>query len=162
MELKVVNIVAPNDSHVIVGTSHFIKTLEDIAEVIVSSVPNAKFGLGFCEASGSCLVRTEGNDPGLKEAAAKNALELSAGHNFVLFLRGAFPINVLNALKTVPELCTIHCATSNPVQVVVAETDQGRGILGVIDGSFSRGIENDRDIAERRRLLRGLGYKLAE
>ncbi len=160
MELKIVRINAPKDTQSIVGTSHFIKTVEDIAEALKSSVPTVKFGIGFCESSGPCLVRTEGNDAELKQAAGKNALELSAGHSFVVFLQGAFPINVLNALKAVPEICTIHCATANPVQVVLAETEQGRGILGVVDGSFSKGIENEKDVRERRKFLRDIGYKL--
>ncbi len=161
MELKVVSISVPKESQLIVGTSHFIKTVEDVAEVLKTSVPNVKFGVGFCEASGKCLVRTEGNDADLRKEAAKSALELGAGHSFVVFLQGAFPINVLNALKMIPEVCSIHCATANPVQVILAETEQGRGILGVVDGHFSKGIENEKDVIERRRFLRDLGYKLS-
>ena len=143
----------------ILGHSHFIKTVWDIHEVMVNTVPGAKFGLAFCEASDVCLVRTSGTDPELVELAQKNALSLSAGHTFVLFMRDMFPINVLNGIKNVPEVCRIHCATANPVQAVIAETEQGRGILGVIDGFASKGVETEEDVVNRKGLLRAIGYK---
>jgi adenosine/AMP kinase len=159
MELTVVSIENPENLNMILGHSHFIKTVEDIHEVMVNAVPGAKFGLAFCEASDVCLVRTSGTDQDLIDLAGKNALNLSAGHTFVLFMRDMFPINVLNGIKNVPEVCRIHCATANPVQVVVAETEQGRGILGVIDGFSSKGMETDEDVARRKGLLRTIGYK---
>ncbi|HKK34224.1 MAG TPA: adenosine-specific kinase [Desulfomicrobiaceae bacterium] len=159
MELAVVAIENPENLNMILGHSHFIKTVEDIHEVMVNAVPGAKFGLAFCEASDVCLVRTSGTDQDLIDLAGKNALNLSAGHTFVLFMRDMFPINVLNGIKNVPEVCRIHCATANPVQVVVAETEQGRGILGVIDGFSSKGMETDEDVARRKGLLRAIGYK---
>jgi adenosine/AMP kinase len=160
MELLIVKIDKPEDSNVILGQSHFIKTVEDLHEALVNSVPNIKFGLAFCEASGPCLVRASGNDDGLKQLAQKNALALSAGHTFVILIREAFPLNVLGAIKQTSEVCSIFCATANPVEVVVAETEQGRGILGVIDGYRSKGIENEDDVAERKEFLRKIGYKL--
>jgi adenosine/AMP kinase len=160
MELLTVKIDKPEDSNVILGQSHFIKTVEDLHEALVNSVPNIKFGLAFCEASGPCLVRASGNDDGLKQLAQKNALALSAGHTFVILIREAFPLNVLGAIKQTSEVCSIFCATANPVEVVVAETEQGRGILGVIDGYRSKGIENEDDVAERKEFLRKIGYKL--
>ncbi len=160
MELKVVAIEKPAEVNVILGQSHFIKTVEDIHEAIVTQVPGAKFGLAFCEASGKALVRWSGTDEEMIELAKKNALALSAGHVFILFLRGFYPINVLNAIKEVPEVCRIFCATANPLQVIVAETEQGRGVLGVIDGVKTKGIETDEDIRERKELLRKFGYKL--
>ena len=160
MELKIIRMEAPKDAQLILGASHFIKSVEDIYEAITNSVPNAKFGIGFCESSGPCLVRGEGNDPELTEQAKKNAFAISSGHSFIIFLRDAYPINVLNAIKMVPEVCTIHCATANPVEVVVAETEQGRGILGVVDGLRSKGIETQNDVDERKRFLRKIGYKL--
>mgnify|MGYP000577794306 CR=1 FL=1 len=160
MELKVVPIEKPAEVNVILGQSHFIKTVEDIHEAIVTQVPGAKFGLAFCEASGKALVRWSGTDEEMIELAKKNALALSAGHVFILFLRGFYPINVLNAIKEVPEVCRIFCATANPLQVIVAETEQGRGVLGVIDGVKTKGIETDEDIRERKELLRKFGYKL--
>jgi adenosine/AMP kinase len=161
LELKVVRVEAPKDAQLILGTSHFIKSVEDIYEAITNSVPNAKFGIGFCESSGPCLVRGEGNDPELKEQARKNAFVISSGHSFIIFLRDAYPINVLNAIKMIPEVCTIHCATANPVEVIVAETEQGRGILGVVDGLRSKGIETQSDVDERKKFLRKIGYKLS-
>jgi adenosine/AMP kinase len=143
-----------------VGQSHFIKTLEDLYEIMVGAVPTVKFGLAFCEASGHCLLRVEGNDDELKQLAEKNGLKISAGHTFFLIMREAFPINVLNAIKMCQEVCTVFCATANPVQVIIAETDQGRGILGVIDGSSPKGVEKDEDVAWRRDLLRKFMYKL--
>jgi len=159
MELKVVKIELPKECNVILGTSHFIKTVEDLYEALVNSVPNIKFGLAFCESSGECLVRVDGTDEELKEVAAKNALNLGCGHSFLIFLRNAYPINVLNAVKGVPEVCTIHAATANPLEVIVAETDQGRGILGVVDGLRSKGIEDEKGIRWRKEFLRKIGYK---
>jgi uncharacterized protein len=160
MELKIVKIENPNNLNLILGHSHFIKTVEDIHEALVNSVPQIKFGIAFCEASEKRLVRWSGNDKELIELAQKNASLLSAGHSFILFMKEAFPINVLRAVKNVPEVCRIFCATANPVEVIVAETDQGRGILGVIDGLKTVGIENEQDIEDRKKLLRHFGYKL--
>lgn len=160
LELKLVKINKPQDVNVILGQSHFIKTVEDLYEVLVNNVPGIKFGLGFVESSGACKIRCEGNDPELKELAANNALEIASGHSFTIFIRNAYPINVLNAVKNVPEVCNIYCATANPVEVIVAESQTGRGILGVIDGSKPTGIESDADIAWRKDLLRKFGYKL--
>jgi len=159
MELKVVKIKLPEECNVILGTTHFIKTVEDLYETLVNSVPNIKFGLAFCESSGECLVRVDGTDEELKEAAAKNALNLGCGHSFLIFLRNAYPINVLNAIKRVPEVCTIYAATANPLEVIVAETDQGRGILGVVDGLRPKGIEDEKGIQWRKEFLRKIGYK---
>ncbi len=159
MELKTVAIENPDHLNLILGQSHFIKTVEDIYEAMVNSVPMAKFGVAFCEASDKCLIRHTGTDEALTELARKNALLLSAGHCFILFMKDIFPINVLNAIKNVPEVCRIYCATANPVEVVIAETRQGRGILGVIDGFASKGVESPEDIAARRQLLRRFGYK---
>jgi adenosine/AMP kinase len=160
MELKLVAITKPEEINLILGQSHFIKTVEDIYEAIVSTVPGAKFGLAFCESSGPALVRAAGTDDELVALAKENALALSAGHSFIVFLRNLYPINVLNAIKMVPEVCRIFCASANPVQVVLAETDQGRGILGVIDGVRSKGIEGEAEIAWRKSFLRQIGYKL--
>jgi len=160
MELKTVAIENPESLNFILGQSHFIKTVEDLYEAIVNTVPGAKFGLAFCEASDVCLVRHAGSDEKLIELAQKNALNLSAGHSFIIFMRDMFPVNILNTVKTVPEVCRIFCATANPVEVIVAETDLGRGILGVIDGFASKGIEDASDIAKRKSLLRAIGYKL--
>lgn len=160
MEIKRVKIENPEGLNFILGQSHFIKSVEDIHEVLVSTVPGIKFGLAFCESSGPCLVRSSGTDNGLIELAQKNALSLSTGHAFIIFLKDAFPVNVLNAVKMVPEVCRIFCATANPVEVIVAESEQGRGILGVIDGFKSKGIEGEEDVANRKSLLRKLGYKL--
>ncbi|HEX68409.1 MAG TPA: hypothetical protein ENG13_05035 [bacterium] len=160
MEIKVVKIEGiPEGANIILGQSHFIKTVEDIYEAVVSSLPQVNFGLAFVESSGACLVRVEGNDNELKEVAANNALKIGAGHTFLLILRDAYPINVLNAIKSVPEVCRIFCATANPVEVIVAETEQGRGILGVIDGLKPKGIEDEEGIKWRKELLRKLGYK---
>jgi len=160
LEFKVVTIEAPKDSNLILGTAHFIKTAEDLYEAMVNSAPAIRFGLAFCESSGPCLVRSEGNDEELRNLAAEKALELGAGHSFLVFLRGAYPINVLDKVKQAPEVCTIHCATANRVQVILAETEQGRGILGVVDGSASKGVERPQDIEKRREFLRAIGYKL--
>lgn len=160
MELKVVKIENPQSLNLILGHTHFIKSVEDIYEAMVNAVPNPKFGLAFCEASQECLVRYAGTDDELVELARRNALSLSAGHAFVVFMRDMFPINVLNAIKNVPEVCRIFCATANPVEVVVAETEQGRGILGVVDGFAAKGVENEENIQFRKKLLRKFGYKL--
>ncbi|MEM1508203.1 MAG: adenosine-specific kinase [Candidatus Bathyarchaeia archaeon] len=159
VEIKVVSIDIPEDCNVILGMAHFIKTVEDIYEAMINSVPGIKFGLAFCESSGECLVRVEGTDEELKRAAAENMLKLGCGHSFIILMRGAYPINVLNAIKRVPEVCTVYAATANPLQVVVAETEQGRGILGVIDGLKPKGIEDEKGVEWRRSLLRKLGYK---
>ena len=159
MELSTVQIENPQHLNFILGQSHFIKTVEDIYEAMVNSVPGAKFGVAFCEASDVCLVRHTGTDRELKDLAVKNAYNLAAGHCFIVFLKDLFPVNVLNAIKGVPEVCRIFCATANPVQVIIAETDLGRGILGVIDGFKSKGIETDQDIQKRKELLRQIGYK---
>ncbi len=160
MELKIVKIDKPADMNFILGQSHFIKTVEDIYEAVVSTNPNIKFGLAFCEASGPALARYIGNDKNLIEIAQKNAMNLSAGHSFVLFMENGFPINILNTIKMVPEVCRIFCATANPVEVIIAETEQGRGILGVIDGIKTKGVETDDDIKYRKDFLRKIGYKL--
>ncbi len=155
-----VKIQVPENANLILGQSHFIKTVEDIHELLVNCVPNIKFGLAFCESSGPCLVRHSGNDEELRELAAKKAFELGCGHCFLIFLKNAYPINILPRLKQVPEVCTIYCATANPVEVIIAETQQGRGIIGVIDGFKSKGIEGEREIEERKKFLREIGYKL--
>ena len=160
MEFKVVKMEIPAGANIILGQTHFIKTAEDLYEIMASSSPGVKFGIAFCEASGPCLVRAEGNDEDLKSVAIKNATALSAGHSFVILLKEAFPINVLNAIKSCPEVCSVFCATANPVQVIVAETEQGRGVVGVIDGFFSRGVEKEEDVIARKKLLRDIGYKL--
>lgn len=157
--LHTVRIEKPEEVNFVLGQSHFIKTVEDIAEAVAGSVPGAKFGLAFCESSGECLVRVEGNDDELKALAVKNALAIGAGHSFILFLRGCFPINVLNAIKAIPEVCSIYCATANPAEVIVAESTTGRGILGVIDGSSPNGVEGPDGVAWRTALLRRFGYK---
>jgi adenosine/AMP kinase len=161
MELTTVKIDKPEDINFILGQSHFIKTVEDIHEVLVQSVPGIKFGLAFCESSGEMLVRWTGTDDAMIELAKRNALALSAGHSFILFLgTGYFPVSILNNIKMVPEVCRIYCATANPVEVVVAETEQGRGIMGVIDGGKSNGVEDEQGIGWRKDLLRKIGYKL--
>jgi len=161
VELKIISIKKPGPINFILGQSHFIKTVEDLHEALVNTVPGIKFGLAFCEASGKALVRWSGNDEAMIELAQKNALALSAGHSFIIFLaEGAYPVNVLNSVKMVPEVVHIYCATANPVQVIIAETNLGRGILGVIDGVKTEGIEGDEDIAWRKNFLRTIGYKL--
>ncbi len=161
MELTLVSIEKPADLNFILGQSHFIKTVEDLHEALVQAVPGIKFGLAFCEASGPALVRASGTDAELIEMAKRNALALSAGHAFIIMLgSGYFPINVLNVVKMVPEVCRVFCATANPTQVIVAESDQGRGILGVIDGDRTKGIETEADAAHRKEFLRKIGYKL--
>ncbi len=160
MELMLIKIDNPNNFNFILGHAHFIKTVEDIHEALVNSVPQIKFGVAFCEASEKRLVRWSGNDDQLINLARKNARQLSAGHTFCIFITDAFPINVLRAIKNVPEVCRVYCATANPVEVIVVESDLGRGILGVIDGMKTLGIETDEDIRERKDLLRRFGYKL--
>ncbi len=160
MEMKIVRIDVPEGCNIILGQSHFIKTIEDLYEAIIESVPQAKFGIGFCEASGQCLVRKSGNDEELMKTASEKALEIGAGHSFIIYLKNAYPINILNKIKNVSEVCNIFCATANPVEVVIAETGQGRGILGVVDGSKPKGIESGEDIKERKEFLRKIGYKL--
>jgi uncharacterized protein len=161
MELKTVKIEKPEATNFILGQSHFIKTVEDIHEAIVQTNPQIKFGLGFCESSGPALVRFSGNDDILIEMAKQNAMALACGHVFIVFIEHGFPVNILNTIKNVPEVCHIYCATANPVEVIVAETEQGRGILGVIDGMKTQGVETDDDIKGRKSLLRKIGYKIA-
>ena len=159
-QTQIVKINKPEEINLILGQSHFIKTVEDLYEVLISAAPNIKFGLAFCESSGACCVRSEGNDSELKKLAQENALQIGAGHSFIIFLRDSYPINVLNAIKNVPEVCRIFCASANPVEVIVAQTDLGRGIIGVIDGSSPKGVESSEDIAWRKDFLRKIGYKL--
>ena len=160
LDIKVVKIEAAKDCNVILGMAHFIKTVEDLHEALVDSVPSIKFGVGFCESSGPCLVRSEGNDEELKQLAAQKAFELGCGHCFVILIKNAYPINVLNRLKQVAEVCTIYAATANPLQAIICETEQGRGILGVVDGLSSKGVETAKDAKARKELLRKIGYKL--
>ncbi len=160
MEIRVIKIDKPDEMNFILGQSHFIKTVEDIHEAVVTTAPQLKFGLAFCESSGPSLVRYSGNEERLIELARKNALAIAAGHSFIIFMENGFPINILNAIKNVQEVCGIFCATANPVEVIVAETDTGRGILGVIDGLKTRGIEGEEDIEFRKQFLRKIGYKL--
>ncbi len=160
LDFKLIKIKKPEEVNLILGQSHFIKTVEDLYEALVNNVPGIKFGLAFVESSGACKVRVEGNDPELKKFASENALEIAAGHSFIIFLKNAYPINVLNAIKNLPEVCTIYCASANPVEVIVAETETGRGILGVIDGLKPKGIESNEDILWRKEFLRQIGYKL--
>ena len=160
MDIKVVAIDKPEDMNFILGQSHFIKTVEDIHEAIVTTAPHMKFGLAFCESSGPALVRHSGNDESLVEIATKNALAVGAGHAFLIFMTGGFPVNILNAVRAVPEVCGIYCATANPVEVVLAETEQGRAILGVVDGIRTKGIEGPDGIEWRKSFLRKIGYKL--
>ena len=159
MNLSAVTLQIPADSNLIAGQAHFIKTAEDLAEIVVTTVPGARFGLAFCEASGPCLIRTEGNDPELVQAAAENAGNVAAGHTFFLLLRGAYPINMLNAVKLCPEVARVFCATANPVQALVAATEQGKGMVGVVDGSSPRGVEDEAARSARREFLRKIGYK---
>jgi adenosine/AMP kinase len=151
----------PEGCNAELGQSHFIKTVEDLYEALVNAVPNIQFGLAFCESSGPCLVRVEGNEAELKKLASKTALELSAGHSFIIFVRNAYPINILDKVKSVPEVCNIYLATANPFQVILGETEQGRGILGVVDGYASKGIETEKDMQNRRDFLRRIGYKVS-
>ena len=160
MELSLVPIEKPGDMNFILGHSHFIKTVEDLYEAIVQTNPALKFGIAFCEASGPALVRYAGNDQNLIELAQKNAMAIRAGHTFIIMMENGFPVSILNTIKQVPEVCRIYCATANPTQVLIAETDQGRGVLGVVDGFSTRGIETEQDIRNRHTLLREIGYKL--
>jgi adenosine/AMP kinase len=159
MEFKIVKIEKPVDMNFILGQSHFIKTVEDIHEAIININPGIKFGLAFCESSGKALVRSSGNDQALVKLAEKNALNLSCGHIFILFLGNAFPVNILNTIKMVPEVVSIYCATANDTEVIIAESENGRGILGVVDGVRSKGLEKEEDVRERRDFLRKIGYK---
>jgi adenosine/AMP kinase len=159
MELKIVDIEKPEEMNFILGHSHFIKTVEDIHEAIININPSIKFGLGFCEASQDALVRFSGNDDDLIKLAQDNALKIGAGHSFIIFLGNAFPLNILNTIKNVPEVTRIFCATANPAQVILAETERGRAILGVVDGIMPKGIETDNDIKKRKDFLRMIGYK---
>jgi uncharacterized protein len=160
MELKSVALEIPSGVNIILGQTHFIKTVEDLHEIMVSTAPHARFGLAFCEASGDCLIRASGNDDDLKALAIRNMQAIAAGHSFMIAMREAYPINVLNAVKQCPEVCGIYCATANPVEVILAETAQGRGILGVIDGASPKGVETETDVSDRQSLLRQIGYKL--
>ena len=160
IDLQIVPLDQIEGCNIILGTAHFIKTVEDLYETIVSTVPNVYFGLAFCEASGPRLIRCEGTDKTLVNAAKENALKLGCGHSFIIYLRNAFPINVLNQIKLVPEVCSIHAATANPIQVLVAETHQGRGIIGVIDGQSSQGVETDEERTHRIKFIRNIGYKV--
>jgi uncharacterized protein len=161
MQLITVTIEKPEPINFILGQTHFIKSVEDIHETLVSAVPGIKFGLAFCEASGKCLVRTSGTDPQMVDLASKNAQAIGAGHSFIVFLaEGFYPVNVLNAVKQVPEVCRIICATANPTEVILAQTEQGRGILGVVDGFSPKGVEGEEDIRWRKDILRQFGYKL--
>ena len=160
MELKSVSIDIPEGANIILGQTHFIKTVEDLYEIMVGTSSQVKFGIAFCEASGECLIRTVGNNATLQEQAIANAKKLGAGHSFIILLQEAYPINFLNAIKQCPEVCNIYCATANPVEVIIAETEQGRGILGVVDGYSPKGIESEEDTQARKNLLRQIGYKL--
>ncbi len=160
LDFKAIQVKKPQEVNIILGQSHFIKTVEDIYEVLVNNVPGIKFGLAFAESSGACKVRSEGSDPELKKLAEDNLLEIGAGHSFIICLREAYPINVLNAVKSIPEVCNIYCASANPVEVIIAETAQGRGIMGVVDGSRPEGVEAPEDISWRHDFLRKTGYKL--
>ncbi len=159
MELKNIRLSVPEDCNIIVGQSHFIKTIEDLYEALATGCPSSRFGIAFCEASGPCLIRVDGNDEILKKTAAENAISMGAGHSFVILLKDAFPINVLNAIKDCPEVCRIFCATANPLEVIVVETDQGRGVLGVVDGLSPKGVETESDVKTRNEFLRKIGYK---
>lgn len=162
-EIKIVNIEKPEDLNFILGQTHFIKSIEDLYEAMITTVANAKFGIAFCEASGACKIRSEGNDETLKKLAEKNAEKIGAGHSFIIFMKDCFPINVLNTIKNVPEVCSIYCATANPTKVVIAESkignDIGRGIIGVVDGYIPKGTENKQDITWRKKFLRDIKYK---
>lgn len=159
MQLSAVRLTVPDGANIIVGTSHFIKTVEDLYESMVNTVPQMKFGIAFSEASGPCLIRADGNDEALQAVAVTNAQAVAAGHTFYIVMKDGYPINVLGRVKDVPEVCTVHCATANPVEVIVAETEQGRGILGVIDGSSPKGVENEAGREWRHSFLRKIGYK---
>jgi adenosine/AMP kinase len=164
IDLETVEIEKPAETNFILGQTHFIKSVEDIYETMINSIPNAKFGIAFCEASGTCKIRIEGNNQSLKKLAEKNAKSIGAGHSFIIFMENCFPLNVLNAIKNIPEVCSIYCATANPTKIVIAETkiggETGRGILGIVDGYVPKGVENKEDIAWRKKFLRDIGYKL--
>jgi adenosine/AMP kinase len=160
VKIEVLKLEVPENCNIIIGTAHFIKTVEDIYEALVNSVPSIKFGIGFCEASGPCLVRSEGNDEKMKKLATRNAFLLGCGHSFIILLKNAYPINVLNKIKQVPEVCTIHAATANSLEVIVVETEQGKGILGIVDGFMMKGIETEKERTIRKDFLRKIGYKL--
>jgi adenosine/AMP kinase len=160
VKFEIIKIDALKDCNIILGMAHFIKTVEDLYEALVNSVPNIKFGIGFCESSGPCLIRCEGNDEELKNVATQYALKLGCGHSFIIFMKNAYPINVLGKVKQVPEVCNIYAATANPLEVIVTETEHGRGILGVVDGMKSKGIETEKDVKARKEFLRKIGYKL--
>ena len=160
MEFQAVKLETPEGANVILGQSHFIKTIEDLYEVLVTSVPGAQFGIAFCESSGPCLIRSAGNEEGLRQAAVRNARAVAAGHAFVMVLGNVYPVNVLNAIKQCPEVCTIYCASANPIEVIIATTAQGRGILGVVDGLPPKGVETASDVTARKEFLRKIGYKL--
>ncbi len=158
--IEIVELKVPKDCNIILGMSHFIKTVEDLYEAMVNSVPNSKFGIAFCEASGPCLIRGEGTDDELCEISIEYAQKVAAGHFFVILVKGSYPINYLNSIKGVPEVCSIYCATANPVQVLIVETDQGRGIVGVVDGYKSKGVETEDEVVKRKKFLRDIGYKM--
>ena len=158
--IEIVELKVPKDCNIILGMSHFIKTVEDLYEAMVNSVPNSKFGIAFCEASGPCLIRGGGTDDELCETSIENAQKVAAGHFFVILVKGSYPINYLNSIKCVHEVCSIYCATANPVQVLVVETDQGRGIVGVVDGYKSKGVETEDEVVKRKKFLRDIGYKM--
>jgi len=160
MELKTERLAFPEGCNIIVGQSHFIKTVEDVYEIMVGSTPNPKFGVAFCESSGPCLIRKSGTDEEMISVAVNNALKIAAGHTFIVVMKDIFPINVLNAIKNCQEVCHIFCATANPVEVIIAQSEQGRGIIGVIDGFSPKGVETEKDIEERKTLLRKFGYKI--
>lgn len=160
MKIKIITVEIPEDCNIIIGQSHFIKTVEDLHEVMIQQVTQVKFGLAFCEASGDCLVRLSGNDHFLQTVAQNNALAVACGHCFIILLKNAYPINFLNTIRQVPEVCTIYCATANPLEVIVVETEQGRGIIGIVDGFSPKGVESSQDMIERKDFLRQIGYKL--
>lgn len=159
MDFSLIQLDIPQDSNIILGQTHFIKTVEDLYEIMVGQAPTSQFGLAFCEASGVCLIRSDGNNPELEEAATENMQKVAAGHTFIIIMKEVFPINVLNAVKDCPEVCHIFCATANPVEVVIAQTEQGRGIMGVIDGSSPKGLEKEEEKTYRKEFLRAIGYK---
>jgi hypothetical protein len=160
LTLTTIKITPPQDTNIIIGQAHFIKTTEDLYEALINAVPTIKFGLAFCESSGPCLIRKEGNDPELKNLAAQKAQEIACGHSFIIILKNAYPINVLDKIKNVPEVCNIHAASANPLEIITAETQQGRGIIGIIDGFKPKGIETETNVKERKEFLRKIGYKL--
>jgi adenosine/AMP kinase len=160
LDIKAIRLTFPEDSNIILGQSHFIKTVEDLYEILITAVPGIQFGIAFNEASGPCLVRRQGNNQELVQLATENLRNIGAGHTFLIVLKNAFPINILNAVRQCQEVCSIFCATANPVEVIVAETEQGRGILGVVDGSSPKGVESEEDRSRRKEMLRKFGYKL--